>query len=64
MAKMVRLNDEEEELLRTKAVEINKQLITKGMQPLRDSELVHAVLKQAIKNAYLMSDGKIRITGE
>lgn len=64
MAKMIRLNDEEEELLRTKAVELNKQLIGKGMQPLRDSELVHAVLKQAIKNAYLMSDGKIRITGE
>ena len=63
MGKMLRLTDEEEELLRKKAVEINKALINKGMQPVKDSELAHAVLKQAIRSAYVV-DGKIRTTGE
>jgi len=63
MSKMLRLTDDEEEALRIKAVEINKILINKGMQPLKDSELAHQILKQGIKNAYLL-DGKIKVSGE
>lgn len=64
MSKMLRLSDDEVEALRIKAIEINKILIHKGMQPLKDSEIAHAVLKESIKKAFVMSDGKIRISGE
>lgn len=60
MPMTVRLSDREQELLRQKAVEINKNLISKGMQPLTDSKLIHAILEQAIPNAYFF-DGKIKI---
>lgn len=60
MPMTVRLSDKEQELLRQKAVEINKNLISKGMQPLTDSKLVHAILEQAIPSAYFF-DGKIKI---
>ena len=62
MSKMFRLTDEEEELIRKKAVEINKTLISKGKEPIRDSELTLRLLKLALKNAYII-DGKIEITG-
>ena len=45
MAKTVRLSEDEQERLRKKAVELNKKLMEKNKQPLRDSELVHAVLE-------------------
>lgn len=64
MAKMLRLTDDEEEALRVKAVEINKLLINKGLQPMKDSEIAHAILKECIKKAFIMADGKIRVTGE
>ncbi|WP_406627303.1 hypothetical protein VP468_03475 [Acinetobacter baumannii] len=43
MAKTVRLSDEEQEAIRIKAVALNKKLMEKNKQPLRDSEVVHAV---------------------
>lgn len=64
MAKMLRLSDEEQEMLRKKAVEINKMLINKGIEPVKDSELAHAILKESIKKCFVMSDGKIRVSGE
>ena len=64
MAKMLRLTDEEEEMLRVKCVELNKVLITKGLMPIRDSELAHEILKQTIANCYLMTDGKIRVRSD
>lgn len=51
MAKSLRLSEEEQELIRKKAVEINKVLVSKGIEPLKDSELAHEILKQGLKNA-------------
>jgi len=62
MAKTLRLSEEEQELIRKKAVEINKALVNKGIEPIRDSELAHEILKQGLKNVYIM-DGKISISG-
>ena len=63
MAKSLRLSEEEQELIRKKAVEINKVLVSKGIEPLKDSELAHEILKQGLKNAFVV-DGKVQITGE
>lgn len=63
MAKSLRLSDEEQELIRKKAVEINKVLVSKGIEPLKDSELAHEILKQGLKNAYVI-DGKINTSGK
>jgi hypothetical protein len=46
MAQMLRLNEREKELLRNKAVEINKVLINKKLEPVKDTELAHIVLEQ------------------
>lgn len=61
MAITVRLNDKEQEEIRKKAIEINKALIGRGMQPVRDSELVHIILEQSIDNVELTPSGKIRV---
>lgn len=63
MAKTLRLSEEEQELIRKKAVEINKALVNKGVEPIRDSELAHEILKQGLKNVYVVN-GKIDITGK
>ena len=48
MAKTVRLSDDEQEAIRIKAVALNKKLMEKNKQPLKDSEVVHAVLELAL----------------
>lgn len=63
MAKTLRLSEEEQELIRKKAVEINKALVSKGIEPLKDSELAHEILKQGLKNVYVI-DGKIITSGK
>ena len=57
----VRLNDGEQEEIRKKAVEINKLLIQKGLQPVRDSELVHIILEQSIGYIEVTASGKIKV---
>lgn len=59
MAVTVRLNDKEQELLRKKCVELNKQLINRNLQPIKDSELVHLILEQAVENVELSASGKL-----
>jgi hypothetical protein len=59
MATTVRLNDQEQENLRKKAVEINKVLIQKGKQPIRDSELIHIILDKVINWIDVDSAGNI-----
>lgn len=61
MSDMLRLNRKEKELLRTKAVEINKKLINKKLQPIKDNELAHIVLNEGIKLAEVTESGKIII---
>lgn len=62
MAKTLRLSEEEQELIRKKAVEVNKALVSKGAEPLKDSELAHEILKEGLKNVYVIG-GKISISG-
>lgn len=61
MVQSVRLNDQEQEMLRKKAVELNKILIQKGQQPLRDSELVHILIEQGLDLVEVGSSGKVII---
>lgn len=61
MAQSVRLNEREQEQLRKKAVELNKALIHRGLQPLRDSELVHILIEEGIDLIELSSSGKVII---
>lgn len=57
----IRLSQSEQETLRKKAVDINKELVKRGMQPLKDSELVHAFLEKAISNLEVTASGAIRV---
>lgn len=59
MAKTVRLSDEEQELIRKKAVILNKRLMDKNKQPLRDSELVHAVIQLALDKIEVSASGEL-----
>ena len=61
MAQMLRLNEREKELLRNKAVEINKVLINKKLEPVKDTELAHIVLEQGIELIEITESGKIII---
>jgi hypothetical protein len=61
MAQMLRLNDKEKELLRNKAVELNKILINKKLEPVKDTELAHIVLEQAIELVEITESGKLII---
>lgn len=64
MTTSVRLTDKEQEMIRKKAVEINQTLIKKGLQPLRDSQLVHEVLGMTIPYLEVGESGKIIIVSE
>lgn len=55
----VRLTQGEQEALRKKAVEINKELVKRGMQPLKDSELIHAFLEKALHSLEVSASGVI-----
>lgn len=61
MGKTVRLSDAETEAVRQKAVEINKLLIKQGLQPVRDSELVHKILEKSVPYVQLNTKGEIVI---
>lgn len=61
MVQSVRLNDSEQEKLRKKAVELNKALIQKGQQPVRDSELVHILIEEGIDLIEISNSGKLTI---
>ncbi|MDT4832926.1 hypothetical protein FQZ97_665000 [compost metagenome] len=55
----IRLTQAEQEALRKKAVEINKELVRRGMQPMRDSELIHAFLERVINSLEVGASGAI-----
>ena len=59
MAKTVRLSETEQEQIRKKAIEINKKLVEKMKQPVRDSELVHLILNAAIERIEVSKSGEI-----
>lgn len=53
MPQTIRLTSNEQELIRKKSIEINKQLVAAGMPPMRESELLHKILEESITNVYL-----------
>lgn len=55
----IRLTNAEQEALRKKAVEINKELVKRGLQPMKDSELVHAFLEDVIRSLEVSASGAI-----
>ena len=61
MVKSERINDEEQELLKKKAVELNKVLIQKGQQPLRDSEIVHILIDEGLELLEVGNSGQVKI---
>ena len=61
MVQSVRLNEKEQELLRKKAVELNKVLINKGKQPVRDSELVHLLIEEALDVLEISQSGNVTV---
>ena len=61
MVKSVRINDSEQEMLRKKAVELNKILIQKGQQPVRDSELIHILIDEGLEMLEVGNSGTVKI---
>lgn len=56
---MLRLTKDEQEQLRQKSIEINKILVKNNKQPLRDSELMHKIIKMALKSTRWTKDGEV-----
>lgn len=61
MVQSVRINEQEQEMLRKKAVELNKVLIQKGEQPLRDSELIHILVEEGLELLEVSNSGAVKI---
>lgn len=61
MAITVRMSDKEQEMLRKKCIELNKLLINRNLMPIKESELVHIILKQCIDETELTTSGQIKV---
>ena len=61
LMKTLRIKENQEESIRKLAININKKLIQLGREPLRDSELAHILLNEAIRCAKIDDDGRITI---
>lgn len=59
MVQSVRLSESEQDQIRNKAIEINKLLVRKGRQPLRDSELVHKILDLSMTSLTVTASGDV-----
>jgi hypothetical protein len=64
MAITVRMNDKEQEMLRKKCIDLNKQLISRNLMPIKESELVHIILEQCISNVQLSASGNLKVVEE
>ena len=61
MAKMLRLTKNEEKALNDKSIEINKVLINSGVQPVKESELLHIILVDVIKRIKINKRNEIEV---
>ncbi len=61
MSKMFRLTKTEEKDIQDKCVDFNKILINNNMIPVKDSELLHAILSLVMKRTKINKDGEIYI---
>ncbi|MDK4525291.1 hypothetical protein QG083_07025 [Kingella kingae] len=59
--KTLRIKENQEEKIRQIAISFNKKLVQMGKQPMRDSELVHELLNEALEKAMLNENGKVEI---
>nr|WP_101120273.1 hypothetical protein [Neisseria meningitidis] len=59
--KALRIKEEQEESIRRLAINANKKLIQLGREPLRDSELAHILLNEAIRCAKIAADAQTTI---
>lgn len=59
MPASLRLTKDEQEALRKKSVEINKLLIQKGKEPVKDSELAHKLLELSISYVSVNLSGEL-----
>ena len=59
LIKMFRLNNEESETIRKLAIDVNKKRIENNIEPVKDSELLHEILEQALKKIIITNSGKI-----
>lgn len=57
--KSLRIKEDQEEKIRQLAVLVNKKLIQLGMEQLKDSEVAHRLLNEAIGRAYVTTDGQL-----
>ena len=57
--KSLRIKEDQEEKIRQLAVLVNKKLIQLGMESLKDSEVAHRLLNEAIGRAYVTTDGQL-----
>ncbi len=61
MSKMLRLTKDENKALESRSIEINKALVKMEKAPLKDSELLHKVLIEAIERIDVDKSGQIYI---
>jgi hypothetical protein len=61
MATTLRIKPHQKEEVRKKAIEINKILIKKGLEPVKDSELMHIIIDSGVKMLCVGEDGKITL---
>jgi len=64
MATNLRLTEWEQEEIRKKSVEINKIRIKNGLQPLKDSEVLHKLLEKTIPYLKSSATGEVMIEEE
>ena len=55
----IRLTEKEQEKIREKSIRINKLLVGMEKAPLKESELIHAVLADAISRAEISKEGYV-----
>ena len=59
--KALRIKESQEESLRRLAINANRKLVQLGKQPMRDSELAHALLNEALERAAIDDNGNLII---
>lgn len=62
--KNLRIKDAQGERIRQLAIDLNKRLVSLNRQPLKDSELTHKLLDEAINRAVISPNGEIHLRNE
>lgn len=57
----LRIKEHQREAVRQKAIEINRILIKKGKEPLKDSELLHLIIDKGVSMVQASEDGEVNL---